>query len=147
MSTKNKNSGVAITKKYKILNFILLQYSHFSFFFRKKLIKEAIKLKDMETKTTVIIYIEDKQTTRFVEFKNDKPTLRDLKRHTNKDIEILKYSFIFYTTGIAVQIVDEDAILPNVDGRIFCELVLNTSSRKFKKQGKEFFNKILFNFR
>jgi hypothetical protein len=72
-----------------------------------------------------------------VELENDKLTLRDLKRQIHKEIEILNYKFIIYTTGIAVQIVDDETILPNVDGRVFCELIKLTSSRKFKKQGKQ----------
>jgi hypothetical protein len=91
----------------------------------------------MTTPTTVLIYIEDSKEAKFVELVNDKPTLRDLKRQIIKlNIDVFSYRFIIYTTGIAVQIVDEDAILPNVDGRVFCELVPITSIRKFKKQGK-----------
>jgi hypothetical protein len=87
--------------------------------------------------TDLIFIIEDLKTAKIVKFENDKPTLCDLKRQIKNDIEITEYKYIIYTTGIAVQIVDEDAILPTVDGRVFCELVSKTSSRKFKKLGKE----------
>jgi hypothetical protein len=91
----------------------------------------------MSTTTKVIIYRQDQATTKLVELKNNSQTLYDLKAElSNTDQNAFHYNYIFYTTGEAVQIVEEDAILTNVNGRIFCELV----PKKNRKQGKNFFS-------